>query len=362
MFTNDHRLSRCPSISFSSNSAGVTEMGTIEQGVKQAVENCLRVKAGERVIIITDEETIAIGSALKTAIEMITGPIQFFVMEDFGERPFEFPQAIEDAIKVADVSVYAAQEVKGELQTFRTQMLKAIEANSKLRHAHMIGITPQIMKDGMCSDYKEIQRISSLVYEKVRNASKIEVVTEKGNNFVAEFSPELKWIISDGNITQGDWKNLPDGEVFTSPLNVNGTVVIDGCLGDFFAERYGSLENTPIIIEIADGRAIKESIKCNNEELRQELTTYLFDTDENSNRVGEFAIGTNTDLTELIYNLLQDEKFPGVHIAFGSPFPGKTDAKWDSKAHVDGVIKSPSIYVDGEMIMDKGDFCFEEFV
>ena len=49
-------------------------------------------------------------------------------------------------------------------------MLKAIEANSKLRHAHMIGITPQIMKDGMCSDYKEIQRISRLVYEKVRNA------------------------------------------------------------------------------------------------------------------------------------------------------------------------------------------------
>ena len=71
-------------------------MGTIEQGVKQAVENCLRVKAGERVIIITDEETIAIGSALKTAIERITVTIQFFVMEDFGERPIDFPQSIGD--------------------------------------------------------------------------------------------------------------------------------------------------------------------------------------------------------------------------------------------------------------------------
>jgi leucyl aminopeptidase (aminopeptidase T) len=42
--------------------------------------------------------------------------------------------------------------------------------------------------------------------------------------------------------------------------------------------------------------------------------------------------------------------------------PGKTGAKWDSKAHVDGVIKNTSIYVDGEMIMNKGEFCFEEFV
>ncbi len=335
-------------------------MGTIEQGVKQAVENCLRVKRGERAAIITDRQTFEIGSALKAAIEKITGETQIFVMEDFGERPIAFPQVIDDAIRRADVSIYAAQGAKGELQTFRMPMLKAVEANVRLRHAHMIGITPEIMKDGMCSDYQEIQRVSRLVYDKVRNASKIRVVTKEGKDFVAEFSPELKWLIDDGDITPGDWKNLPDGEVCTCPVNVNGIVVIDGCLGDFFAERYGSLENTPVIVEVADGRAIKESVRCDDEQLCKEFTAYLFETDENSHRVGEFAIGTNIGLTELIYNVLQDEKFPGVHIAFGSPLPGKTGATWNSKAHVDGVIKNPSIYVDGEMIMDKGEFCFGE--
>jgi leucyl aminopeptidase (aminopeptidase T) len=337
-------------------------MGTIEQGVRQAVENCLKVQANERVIIITDEETIEVGSALKAAIEKITPKIQFFVMEDFGQRPIDYPQAIDEAIKDADVSIYAAQGAEGELQTFRRHMIKAVEANLRLRHAHMIGITSQIMKDGMCSDYKEIQRVSRLVYDKVSSAKRIKVVTEKGSDFVAEFSPELKWIISDGDIAPGQWLNLPDGEVFTSPIDVNGKVVIDGCLGDFFAERYGSLEDTPMVIEVVDGRAVKESLQCKNEQLQQEFSRYIFDTDENSSRVGEFAIGTNTGLTELIYNLLQDEKIPGVHIAFGSPLPGKTGAKWDSKAHVDGVIKNTSIYVDDEMIMDKGQFCFEEFV
>jgi aminopeptidase len=226
----------------------------------------------------------------------------------------------------------------------------------------MIGITPQIMKDGMCSDYGEIQRISRLVYEKVKNAKEIRVVTGKGGDFTAVFSPKLNWIVSDGDIMPGHWKNLPDGEVFTSPLTVNGTVVIDGCLGDFFAERYGSLEKTPIVVEIEDGRAIQESLRCDDEALRQEFAKYIFETDPNSSRVGEFAIGTNTGLTELIYNLLQDEKFPGVHIAFGSPLPGKTGADWNSKAHVDGVIKTPTIHVDGEIIMDEGTFRLEESV
>ena len=334
-------------------------MGTIEQGVRQAVENCLKVQPSEKALVITDKQTIEIGSAIKTAIEKITGEVEFFVMEDFGHRPIDMPPSIAEAIRTADVSVYAAQGAEGELQTFRMPMLKAIEANTALRHAHMIGITPQIMCDGMCSDYNQIQRISRLILEKVRDAEKIEVITEKGCNFTARFSPELKWLISDGDIKPGRWLNLPDGEVFTCPIDVNGTAVIDGCLGDYFAEMYGSLEDTPITIEIENGRAKKKSIECADERLREKFTDYLFENAENSNRVGEFAIGTNTGLTELIYNLLQDEKFPGIHIAFGSPLPGKTGADWDCSTHIDGVIISPTIIVDGVTIMGKGQFLLE---
>jgi aminopeptidase len=332
-------------------------MGTIKEGVKQAVENCLKIKSDENVVIITDKETFKIGAALKDAVKKITDKIQFFVMEDFGVRPINFPQEIDNAIKEADVSIYAAQGAEGELQSFRMAMIKSIDANPKLRHAHMIGITPEIMKDGMCSDYREIQRISKLVYEKVKNAREIRVTTEKGSDFTGQFSRGIRWVVSDGDIKADNWKNLPDGEVFTAPESVNGTIIIDGCLGDFFTEKYGSIEKTPVKIEVADGRAIKESIACDNKKLLDEFVKYLFEIDENSNRIGEFAIGTNTGLTKLIYNLLQDEKFPGIHVAFGNPYPTKTGAKWESKAHVDGVIKSPSIYVDGELIMNEGKFC-----
>jgi len=334
-------------------------VGSIEEGVRQAVDNCLRVQAGEQVVIITDRQTLAIGTALRTYIAGIAGDIEFFVMEDFGTRPIDFPSAMKEALNRADVSIYAAQGAKGELQTFRRRMLETVEANTKLRHAHMIGITPEIMQDGMCSDYREIQRVSERVYERVREAREIRVVTAGGNDFTATFSPELNWIVSDGDIQPGRWKNLPDGEVFTSPVDVEGTVIIDGCLGDFFAERYQSLEETPVRVDVTGGRAIRESLECQNSVLRAELAEYLFETDENSHRVGEFAIGTNTGLTRLIYNLLQDEKFPGVHIAFGSPLPAKTGATWNSKAHVDGVLIRPTITVDGAVLMDTGRFCLD---
>ena len=334
-------------------------MGTIEQGVSQAVENCLKVQPGEKAVIITDRQTIEIGSALRAAIERIATEVKFFVMEDFGTRPIDLPPAIEDAIRSADVSVYAAQGAEGELQTFRMPMLKAIKANSTLRHAHMVEITPRIMCDGMCSDYKEVKRISRLVYEKVSSAERIEVTTEKGCNFTARFSPDLKWVIEDGDIKPGRVRNLPDGEVSTCPIDVNGTVVIDGCLGDFFIQKYGSLEDTPIIIEVENARAKEESIQCADEQLRHEFTRYLFENDENSHRIGEFAIGTNTGLTELIHNIVQDEKFPGVHIAFGGPGPSETGADWDCMSHVDGVINSPTIIADGVTIMEKGQFRLE---
>ena len=54
--------------------------------------------------------------------------------------------------------------------------------------------------------------------------------------------------------------------------------------------------------------------------------------------------------------MLQDEKFPGVHIAFGYPYPTMTKAKWTSHAHMDVVMTKTTITIDGKKIMDKGKF------
>jgi len=76
----------------------------------------------------------------------------------------------------------------------------------------------------------------------------------------------------------------------------------------------------------------------------------------NSNRAGEFAIGTNIGLTEIIGNFLQDEKFPGVHVAFGDPYGHETGADWTAPSHVDVLASHADVVVDGRKIMEAGRF------
>ena len=63
--------------------------------------------------------------------------------------------------------------------------------------------------------------------------------------------------------------------------------------------------------------------------------------------MGEFAIGTNIGVTRVIGNILQDEKFPGIHIAFGDPYGEHTGAKWSSSTHIDVVGLNFNIWLEG---------------
>lgn len=336
-------------------------MDAIEFGAKQAVINCLKVQNGERVVVITDRKTERLANALVVQAEGVGASVQKFVMEDFGDRPTDgknplaFPAQMGEALKEAQVSFYIAEGKAGELKSFRIPMLKIVE-QGELRHGHMPGFTEEMMSQGMAADYEKIQALSAKVYDIVSKAREIKVSTPAGTNAVFEFDNARAWVICDGLIKPKHWSNLPDGEVFTSPVNANGTMVIDGCFGDFFTAKYGDLLETPLKYTLKDGRAVKGSIECANEELKKEFEKYTFETDDNSDRVGEFAIGTNIGLTKLIGNLLQDEKFPGVHVALGSPYPDKTGAAWDSEAHNDGVMRKPTVIVDGKTIMQNGEF------
>ena len=132
--------------------------------------------------------------------------------------------------------------------------------------------------------------------------------------------------------------------------------VVDGVVGDYLCQKYGDLQD-----DAANDRGEETiafvDLRCENKELLEEFRAYT-STDENSNRVGEFAIGTNTACTHVIGNILQDEKIPGIHIAFGHPYAEHTGADWISKTHIDCVGRDFDIWFDGEQVMERGKFCW----
>lgn len=325
-------------------------------GARSAVTTCLRIDPREKVTLITDRATETIAAAIAHQLEDRGCAWDGFVLEDLAPRPLvDMPAAVLEDMESSHVSIFAVQVQQNELRS-RMQMTDVVNRR-RMRHAHMVNITPQIMCDGMRADYDKVDRLSQQVLDRVRGAKRIRATTAAGTDITAEMNPDYKWFKTSGIISPEKWGNLPGGECFTSPGEVNGTFVVDGVVGDWLCARYGLLGGSPLTIEVAGNRVV--GCASANKELERDFWTYTH-TDENSDRVGEFAIGTNIGVERVIGNILQDEKFPGIHIAFGNPYGEHTGAPWRSTTHIDVVGLGFNIWLESEsgteQIMRDGKF------
>jgi|HubBroStandDraft_2_1064218.scaffolds.fasta_scaffold222186_1 aminopeptidase len=321
-------------------------------GAKNAVETCLAIKPRETVALIADETSSAVAAAIEAALEQSEALCLPLLLEDFGPRPMKAaPALVLHALEKADVGIMAMTPQPGELGA-RMAIVKVVERR-QIRYAHMIGVTPQIMQQGMRADYKLIDRLSDKLRERMLRAQTLTVRSEAGTTIDAHFDRGLDWVKTSGLISPRYWSNLPAGEVFTTPATVDGTFVCDATAGDHFNGKYGDLQSTPLTLKIQNARLVE--VHCDRKDLEQEFWEYCH-TDENSDRIGELAFGTNLGLSEMIGNLLQDEKFPGVHIAFGDPYGSQTHADWKSRTHVDVLTRNCDVWIDSDQIISKGKY------
>jgi leucyl aminopeptidase (aminopeptidase T) len=324
-------------------------------GARNAVNVCLRIQPGEKVTVITDQESQSIAASLVQEVEKVGAKYQAWILEDLAPRPLTgLPQEILDDLESSQVSIFAVHAQTNELKS-RMQMTDVVNRR-KIRHAHMVNINRQIMLEGMRADFVKVDRISAKVLDLVRRAKRIRARTSFGTNLTADLNPNYRWLKTSGIISPEKWGNLPGGEVFTTPGEVNGTFVIDGVVGDYLCDKFGSLRDCPLTIQMKSNRLTEAHSE--NRELENDFWRYTH-TDENSDRVGEFAIGTNVELRDVIGQILQDEKYPGVHIAFGNPYGAHTGAEWYSSTHIDVVGRNFDIWVDEQQIMQQGQFLIE---
>ncbi len=321
-------------------------------GARNAVRTCLRIAPHESVVLVTDLETEEIAASLADQVRQVGADLDVHVMEDYGPRPMlAVPAPVREALERADVSIYAAQPKAGEL-AFRRELTRVVDRR-QIRHAHMVSISHRIMCEAMRADFNEVDAISRRVLARAEKARKI-VARSRGGSFIeAAFDPGIKWLKTSGIISTSKWGNLPGGEVLTAPARVDGVYVADGVVGEYLCARYGDLKDTPLSVTIVDSRITE--LRCENQDLVNDFRTYT-STDENSNRVGEFAIGTNIALEDVIGNILQDEKIPTLHLAFGHPYSEHTGASWRSTTHIDIVGRDFDIFFDGDQVMAQGKF------
>jgi leucyl aminopeptidase (aminopeptidase T) len=326
-------------------------------GAENAVNVCLAIEPGERVALVADEASRAVAASLEHALIGRGAAVYSLLLESVASRPMRSaPAEVLSALQTADAGILCVQPQEGELGS--RMAIVAVVERRRIRYAHMIGVTPRIMCEGMRADYRLVDRLSEQLCVRMATARALTVRTPGGTDFTARFDPALAWVKTSGIINPRYWSNLPAGEVFTTPASVDGTFVCDGTAGDYFNAKYGTLEATPLVLEIRGGRLV--SARCEHAGLERDFWTYCH-TDDNSDRVGELAFGTNLGLREMIGILLQDEKVPGVHVAFGDPYGSQTHADWASRSHVDVLTRGCDVWIDQDQVMASGQYLLDRF-
>ena len=146
--------------------------------------------------------------------------------------------------------------------------------------------------------------------------------------------------------------------MFTTPASVDGVFVCDGTAGDYFGPKYGDLRADAAPPRDRRRAAARRALRP--DDLEREFWEYCH-TDEHSDRVGELAFGTNIALDEMIGVLLQDEKIPGVHLAFGDPYGSQTGAPWKSRTHIDVLTRVCDVWIDDEQVIGRGRYLMDRF-
>ena len=195
-------------------------------------------------------------------------------------------------------------------------------------------------KENPIAEWRKMQKEQDLLIEYLNKVEEIQVI---GTDTDLSISVKgRKWINCCG------LENLPDGEVFTGPIedSTNGHIRFS------FPGIYSRQEIQDIYLEFKDGKVVKATAE-KGEELLQEILKI-----ENADFIGEFAIGTNYGITKFTKNMLFDEKLGGtLHCALGHGFE-KSGSKSRSSIHWDILkdMKEPGskIIADGNVIYEEG--------
>ena len=155
------------------------------------------------------------------------------------------------------------------------------------------------------------------------------------------------WLAADGRY------NMPDGEVFTSPVET-GT---EGEIRYTFPAVYHGREVEDVRLRFEGGRVVQAEAARGDDYLQS-----LLDMDAGARVLGELAFGLNYEIDRFTRNILFDEKIGGtMHLALGSGFP-QTGGQNTSGLHWDMICdlrEEGEVYADGELIWKDGKFLAE---
>jgi leucyl aminopeptidase (aminopeptidase T) len=303
-----------------------------------AVRDCMGLKPGEKVLIITDEPLRTIGYALWKAAKDLGNEVLLIEILPRASNGAEPPPEVAELMKMVDVVLCPTSKSLTHTDSRRAASAKGVRVGT------LPDVTEEIMIRCMNADYSKIAQRTFALCKLLEKASTVRVTAPAGTDVTMPIKGRTAHSSSGLFREKGQWGNLPTGEAYLAPIEgqSEGVVVVDGSMAMV------GMVKTPIRILVKKGYA--EDITGGEE--AQRLIALLEPHGKDARTVAEFGIGTN-DKAILTGIILEDEKVMGtIHIAFGDNKSMGGSVRVAS--HLDGLITHPTVWLDETMIMNNG--------
>jgi aminopeptidase len=300
-----------------------------------AVRDCMGVKPGEKVLIVTDTEINFIGKPIYEAAMKLGAEAIYMEMKPRTRSGEEPPEVVAQAMLCSDVVIAPTRFSITHTKARKNACARGARvATIPLTEGSRELITEMFSTGGMTADYHGMNEKIDRLHKKQQGTKTARITTKLGTDVSVEFDGR-EWHTDTGlALNPGDFTNLPGGELFIAPTSANGKLVIDGTFGDF------GLLDTPLELTFKDGIVVKAR-GAHAEDLER-----LFDKlGQGARTVAELGIGMNPK-ARLWGILLEDEKVGNtIHMALGNnmAFGGTCDVPM----HYDGIVTAPTVYIDG---------------
>jgi aminopeptidase len=316
----------------------------LQRCARVAIETCGNVKAGERVLIVTDTmRDQSVAQALMAAALAAGAEPVLTVMPTRRSTPQEPPAAVRAAMQAADIACL-----------YTTYSLTHSSARVAAQHAGARVITmPGVTEDGflrtLSVDIDALVRLTNDVAERVARARTARVTTALGTDMRYELEHPLA-ILDGVAANRGDLDAFPPGLFLSVPRarSASGVAVVDGSI-----TQVGRV-TSPVTMTFDNGRLVR--IEGGSEATRLSNMLAALE-DDNAYEFAAWGIGTNPGAALIG----EDPSFEGervygwTHVSTGTSatLPGGTV---QAKIHLDGIISQPTIWLDDEKILNSGKF------
>ena len=302
----------------------------------RAVNQALRLRPGEKFLLVTDRQKMEIAEALAFYAKKAGAETTTYLMTETLRPITEPTRQFKELIRGASATVYLLEGRFPE-KPFRGFMVS--EGGKHGRICMMPGLTRDMMERLVAIDFSEMARFTKKVMRAIKDAD--DVVVENAAGTRIAFSVKGRaWSEDIGDISKkGKHGNLPAGECYTAPVEetFTGKIVI-GLIDDKLG--HGTMTFKAGRLVDFEGAGIAEVIK-------------IVGKDATARIIGEFGIGTNKG-ARICPNMLEAEKaFGTAHFAIGDSYGiGKNKSKF----HFDGLVEKVTIKAKGRTIVKNGKF------